>query len=65
MEHALKLLAKGENPESVLDQLSHRLTNKFLHSPTQALNQAEGDRSELQAFATRLFHLHPDFHSGE
>ena len=62
MEHALKLLAKGESPESVLDQLSHRLTNKFLHSPTQALNQAEGDRSELQALATRL---HPDFHSGE
>lgn len=65
MEHALKLLAKGENPESVLDQLSHRLTNKFLHSPTQALNQAEGDRNELQALATRLFHLHPDFHSSE
>ncbi|MBL8413778.1 MAG: glutamyl-tRNA reductase [Propionivibrio sp.] len=65
MEHALKLLAKGEDPASVLDQLSHRLTNKFLHSPTQALNQAEGDRSELQALATRLFHLHPDAHSGE
>jgi glutamyl-tRNA reductase len=65
MEHALKLLAKGESPESVIDQLSHRLTNKFLHSPTQALNQAEGDRSELQALATRLFHLHPDLHSGE
>jgi glutamyl-tRNA reductase len=65
MEHALKLLAKGEDPASVLDQLSHRLTNKFLHAPTQALNQAEGDRSELQALATRLFHLHPDAHSGE
>ncbi|MBK7425377.1 MAG: glutamyl-tRNA reductase [Propionivibrio sp.] len=65
MEHALKLLAKGEDPATVLDQLSHRLTNKFLHSPTQALNQAEGDRSELQALATRLFHLHPDAHSGE
>jgi len=69
MEHALKLLAKGEDPASVLDQLSHRLTNKFLHAPTQALNQADGDRSELQALATRLFHLHPeshpDSHSGE
>ncbi len=65
MEHALKLLAKGDDPASVLDQLSHRLTNKFLHAPTQALNQAEGDRSELQALATRLFHLHPDAHSGE
>ncbi|MFZ4537436.1 glutamyl-tRNA reductase [Propionivibrio sp.] len=62
MEHALKLLAKGEDPASVLDQLSHRLTNKFLHAPTQALNQADGDRCELQALATRLFHLHPESH---
>ena len=58
MEHALKLLAKGDDPASVLDQLSQRLTNKFLHAPTQALSQAEGDRSELQAVVTRLFKLH-------
>lgn len=59
MEHALKLLAKGEAPEKVLDQLAHRLTNKFLHAPTQALNLAEGaERSELQTAAARLFHLH-------
>ncbi len=59
MEHALKLLAKGEAPEKVLEQLSQRLTNKFLHAPTQALNAAEGgQRSELQAAAARLFHLH-------
>jgi glutamyl-tRNA reductase len=42
MEHALKLLAKGEDPARVLEQFSHRLTNKFLHAPTQALNQAGG-----------------------
>ena len=58
MEHALKALAKGEDPASVLEQLSLRLTNKFLHAPTQALNQAESDRNELQALATRLFNLH-------
>ncbi|MBW7902288.1 MAG: glutamyl-tRNA reductase [Rhodocyclaceae bacterium] len=60
MEHALKLLAKGENPERVLDQLSHRLTNKFLHAPTQALNSAGGvvDREALRQCASRLFHLH-------
>ncbi|WP_412478853.1 glutamyl-tRNA reductase [Azonexus sp. IMCC34839] len=59
MEHALKLLAKGEAPEKVLEQLSQRLTNKFLHAPTQALNAAEGgERSELQTAAARLFHLH-------
>jgi len=58
MEHALKLLAKGDDPAAVLDQLSQRLTNKFLHAPTQTLNQAEGDRGEMQALVTRLFNLH-------
>ena len=59
MEHALKLLAKGEAPEKVLDHLSHRLTNKFLHAPTQTLNAAEGEtRAQLQMVAARLFHLH-------
>jgi len=60
MEHALKQLAKGESPEKVLDQLSQRLTNKFLHAPTQALTQAEDDRSALQTAVTRLFNLHHD-----
>ncbi len=61
MEHALKLLAKGDDPASVLDHLSHRLTNKFLHAPTQTLrqiSQVESERSELQAIVSRLFHLH-------
>jgi glutamyl-tRNA reductase len=59
IEHAAKLLARGEHPEKVLEQLSLRLTNKFLHAPTQTLNLAEGnERSELQAAAARLFHLH-------
>jgi glutamyl-tRNA reductase len=59
IEHAMKLLAKGEAAEKVLEHLSQRLTNKFLHAPTQALNLAEGaDRAELQATAARLFHLH-------
>jgi glutamyl-tRNA reductase len=60
MEHALKLLAKGEDPAGVLDQLSQRLTNKFLHAPMQALTQAESDRSALQTAVTRLFNLHHD-----
>ncbi|MFH1658768.1 MAG: glutamyl-tRNA reductase [Pseudomonadota bacterium] len=59
MEHAMKLLAKGEAPEKVLEHLSQRLTNKFLHAPTQALNSADdGERAELQATVSRLFHLH-------
>ena len=60
VEHAQKLLARGDDPEQVLEQLSQRLTNKFLHAPTQALHQAEGNRSELQAIVARLFHLHAE-----
>ena len=59
MEHALKLLAKGESPEKVLEQFSQRLTNKFLHAPTQALNSAEPEeRDALRLAAQRFFHLH-------
>ena len=62
MEHALKLLAKGEDPAAVLEHLSHRLTNKYLHAPTQALNQSEADRGELQALVTKIFNLHREQH---
>jgi glutamyl-tRNA reductase len=59
IEHAMKMLGKGEAPEKVLEHLSQRLTNKFLHAPTQALNLAEGvERDNLQSAASRLFHLH-------
>jgi glutamyl-tRNA reductase len=59
IEHAMKLLAKGEPVEKVLEHLSLRLTNKLLHAPTQALNLAEGsERHALQLAAARLFHLH-------
>ncbi|MDD2743648.1 MAG: glutamyl-tRNA reductase [Rhodocyclaceae bacterium] len=59
IEHAMKQLAKGEPADKVLEHLSQRLTNKFLHAPTQALNQADGDdRSQLQLAASRLFYLH-------
>ena len=59
LDHAIKLLARGESAEKVLEHFSHRLTNKILHAPTQTLNLAEGgDRGELQVAASRLFHLH-------
>jgi glutamyl-tRNA reductase len=60
LERALKLLAKGEDPQRVLDVLSHSLTNKFLHGPTHALNQGEaGERADFAALISRIFHLHP------
>jgi len=61
MERALKLLARGDSPEHVLDQLSRSLTNKFLHHPTQALHQAEdAERQDLLSALSRMYPLHPD-----
>ena len=58
VEHALKLLARGEDPAKVLDAMSHGLTNKLLHPPTQALNQAEGDeRADVSALISRIYRL--------
>ena len=60
-EYDLKIVSILElkPADKVLEHLSHRLTNKLLHAPTQALNLAEGnERAELQAVAARLFHLH-------
>ena len=39
LEHALKALARGEEPASVLEALSRTLTNKLMHGPTQALSE--------------------------
>jgi glutamyl-tRNA reductase len=40
LDRARRLLARGTAPEAVLDQLSHALTNKFLHAPISLLNDA-------------------------
>ncbi|MEQ1668251.1 MAG: glutamyl-tRNA reductase, partial [Sulfuriferula sp.] len=55
VERALKMLAKGDNPELVLEAFSHSLTNKFLHQPTHALNHAnDSERQALVATLSRL-----------
>lgn len=65
LDHAMRRLAAGDSPEKVLEQLSLRLTNKFLHAPTQALQLSDADtRKDLQQAVSRLFHLHPDDSSG-
>jgi glutamyl-tRNA reductase len=59
MEKALRHLAKGESAEKVMEALSNALTNKFLHAPTQALNQAQaGERDVLLETIHRLYQLH-------
>lgn len=62
LERAKKLLQNGTPPEQVLDLLARGLTNKFLHAPTQALNQAgDAERAELVALFQRIYRL-PDPH---
>ncbi|HWQ40318.1 MAG TPA: glutamyl-tRNA reductase [Burkholderiales bacterium] len=58
VERALKLLGKGDDPQKVLEQLSHALTNKLLHGPTSALNRAEAkERETLVAAVARLYQV--------
>jgi glutamyl-tRNA reductase len=60
LERAARMLAKGDDPAKVLEQLSHSLTNKFLHAPTHALNRAQTqDRDVLVAALTRLYEIKP------
>ena len=61
IDHALKALARGDDPAKVLEQFSHSLTNKFMHGPTQVLNQAEAaDRADVARLVNRIYHLHLD-----
>jgi glutamyl-tRNA reductase len=56
LDRARRLLARGESPEAVLEQLAHGLTQKYLHGPMAALNHSEGDdRRQLLAMVPRLF----------
>jgi glutamyl-tRNA reductase len=54
VEQARRLLASGKSPEEVLDYLANTLTNRLLHTPTQALRQAgESADSALAEALTR------------
>jgi len=56
LERARRLLARGDDPEAVLEALSRGLAAKFLHGPQQALHQAQGDeRARLAALLPQLF----------
>jgi glutamyl-tRNA reductase len=58
LEKALKLIQKGESAEKVLEALSNALTNKFLHAPSHALNQAHGDEhAKLEDVIKQLYHI--------
>ena len=56
LERALRHLQRGDDPKQVLEALSQGLTNKLLHGPTQALNEAAGEeRRALAELLERLY----------
>lgn len=61
LERALNRLAKGDDPQQVLEALSRGLTNKLLHIPSHTLNHASAsERYKLVELLTRLYQIHPD-----
>src|SRR6266581_3115796 len=57
VERAARMLARGDDPKAVLEALSHGLTNKLMHAPTEALNQGDEGDEPLKALVARLYHL--------
>src|SRR5262249_52801883 len=54
-------LAKGEDPDAVLEAFARGLANKFLHHPMLALSHApEGEREGLARAVRALFPQNPD-----
>jgi len=58
LEKAIRLIQKGESAEKVLEALSTALTNKFLHAPSHALNQAHGDEhTRLEQLMKQIYQI--------
>jgi len=59
LDRARRLLARGDAPDAVLEQLSQALMNKFLHAPMSALQEAslqdEAERARLAALLERFY----------
>lgn len=55
LDRARRMLARGDAPEAVLEQLAYGLTQKYLHGPMAALNRSESDeRQQLLELLPRL-----------
>jgi glutamyl-tRNA reductase len=61
LDKAHRALARGDDPQQVLEALSRGLLNKLLHDPSHILNQAgDSERDELARLVSRLYNLHND-----
>jgi len=54
LERAMALLAKGEEPQLVVQRLARGLTNKMMHAPTVQIKKASalGDEESLGLLQT-------------
>ncbi len=53
---ALQALQQGADPQKVMQELAHKLTNRLIHAPTKSLQQAarDGDSERLQILRDSL-----------
>jgi glutamyl-tRNA reductase len=56
LERATRRLARGDDAQRVVEELSRALTNKLIHPPTHALSHAQGE--ERDALANTLARLY-------
>ncbi len=60
---ARRLLAKGVDPDEVLERLSRSLTQKYLHAPMQLLNRSsEEERMQIADMLPKLFPFQDNKH---
>jgi glutamyl-tRNA reductase len=58
LQKAISALNKGQNANEALERLTHDLTNKLLHKPSNALKQASADGdTQFLAAVQQLFNL--------
>ena len=61
LESARQKLRNGKDPEAIMQELTHTLTNKLIHSPSSRLRNAGAmGRDDLLNAARELFNLNPD-----
>ncbi|MBA3479908.1 MAG: glutamyl-tRNA reductase [Lautropia sp.] len=54
LDKALRMLARGEEPQKVLEAMSAALTNKFLHGSTELINRQGQHDPQLAALLSQL-----------
>jgi glutamyl-tRNA reductase len=58
LEKAQRMIARGEDPATVLEAMSNALTNKLLHAPSHMLNNSHGEnREQLESLLRQLYQI--------